>query len=169
VVESWLAPVDGGPSWTYYPLDGLMNGGESTASRCPTTGALLLSTYPSDVRFLYLVGLRRSLARRWGASKGPPKPPNARRAPTEPGRSSMPPSPPTLGAPQRSRGAPRCPQAPQRSPIGRRAPSLTTQRVIEVRYRLTDPASLIDARRWTSNRNRPAPLRCPVAARERMC
>jgi hypothetical protein len=42
VVDSWLAPVDGGPLWTYYPLDGLMNGGDCIASRCPTTGALCL-------------------------------------------------------------------------------------------------------------------------------
>jgi hypothetical protein len=61
---------------------------------------------------------------------------------------------------------PKPPNAPR---LGGEHPSLTAQRVIEVRYRLTDPASLIDARRWTSNRNRPAPLRCPVAARERMC
>jgi len=40
-----------------------MNGGECTASRCPTTGALLLSTPPSVLSPSCLVGLRRSLAR----------------------------------------------------------------------------------------------------------
>jgi hypothetical protein len=49
--------------WTYYPLDGLMNGGESIASRCPTAGALRLSTHLSNLMPIHLVGLRRSLVR----------------------------------------------------------------------------------------------------------
>src|SRR5205807_6705137 len=53
---------------------------------------------------------------KWGAPKWPPKPPNVRSAPAQPGRSSRrrqpmgapkwPPKPPTFGAPRHSRGAP---------------------------------------------------------------
>src|SRR5204863_8746500 len=57
-------------------------------------------------------------SRPWGAPKGPPKPPSARRAPSESGRASVtrgeeggprkgPPNPPALGAPRVNRGAPR--------------------------------------------------------------
>ena len=66
VVESWLAPVDGGPSWTNYPLGGLMSGSESMASRCPSAGAPLRLAHAPALT-IHLVGLRRSLVRTWAS------------------------------------------------------------------------------------------------------
>src|SRR5207247_8526051 len=41
VVGSWLAPVDGGPSRTYHPLDGLLGASLSHPVVVHSTGALL--------------------------------------------------------------------------------------------------------------------------------